>query len=154
MSVKIPIEDILKRYNINENGCWIYNGVKTTHGYGQHAPCILVHRTSYEYYIGSIPKGLCVLHKCDNPPCINPDHLFLGTQRDNMRDKGEKLRTWNRLSTIKVISIYKCRGTPKSIGRVFNVANSTVCNIKNLKFIYVKKIINTLFNKEVYYDHK
>lgn len=70
----------------NQNGYgMIYEG-------GKGSRPILMHRLSWEHHVGPIPKGLLVLHRCDNPPCFNPNHLFLGTQADNMADMDAKGR--------------------------------------------------------------
>lgn len=79
----------------DENGCWIWKAVKNYRGYGhisfRNYPR-RSHRVSYTVHKGEIPKGMLVLHKCDNPSCINPDHLFLGTHQDNMNDMKKKGR--------------------------------------------------------------
>lgn len=81
---------------IKTRKCWIWNAcIQKGGGYGLFAmegKLQLTHRLSWKMHNGPIPKGLFVLHHCDNPPCVRPDHLFLGTQKDNMRDKVEKGR--------------------------------------------------------------
>ncbi len=79
--------------------CWLWNGCRNSQGYGKlcrHSNGITVgwlsHRYVWTNQFGEIPEGLCVLHKCDNPPCVNPAHLFLGTRVDNSEDKVSKGR--------------------------------------------------------------
>ncbi len=72
------------------SGCWLWMAYVTPAGYGKFGvknTVMLANRASWEIYRGKIPDGLFVLHKCDTPACVNPNHLFLGTQNDNMRDK-------------------------------------------------------------------
>jgi hypothetical protein len=79
----------------NSNGCWEWQGKMFTNGYGDMSidnKHYLAHRLSYKLFNGHIPDGLCVLHKCDNRKCVNPDHLFLGTAHDNMQDCLKKHR--------------------------------------------------------------
>lgn len=74
--------------------CWIWRASrfhKTTYGQFKGPECV-AHRFSYRLYVGPIPDGLCVLHSCDNPGCVNPNHLFLGTNLDNTADMISKSR--------------------------------------------------------------
>lgn len=72
------------------SGCWLWTGTSTKMGYGVIAKNY-AHRLSYRWHIGE-PGKLHVLHRCDNPPCVNPAHLFIGTQQDNNNDKLAKGR--------------------------------------------------------------
>lgn len=92
------IERLRKRLKPSPNGCLEWQGYTSHSGYGrisrgsksQGAEC--VHRAVFEDEVGLIPEGMRVLHTCDNPPCCNSKHLFLGTDADNMADKKAKGR--------------------------------------------------------------
>ncbi len=79
------------------SGCWLWKGARHPFGYGmigktRSNSITTAHRVCWELCRGPIPTGLQVLHRCDNPPCVNPNHLFLGTQKDNMMDCTMKKR--------------------------------------------------------------
>lgn len=80
----------IKRRGKNE--CWEWIASKYPMGYGRMSKNRYAHRVSWIIHFGEIPKGLCVLHKCDNPPCVNPEHLWLGTMADNIADRDRKGR--------------------------------------------------------------
>ena len=93
----IPLRDrLLAQCDKREDGCWIWNRT-IVQRYGQlrgrGAKLVRAHRASYETFVGEIPDGLCVLHSCDRPLCINPDHLRVGTRAENMAEAAQRGRT-------------------------------------------------------------
>jgi hypothetical protein len=143
----IPIETRLKRMiSIDTlSGCWNWQG-STRNGYGRliigsrtdgSRKSAQAHRVSYEAFIGAIPEGLEVCHRCDNPSCINPDHLFSGTRQDNIDDRQAKGRNnppkgethpMAKLTAIDVLSMRRLRSTGQtyqSIADRFGVNKKT-----------------------------
>lgn len=151
----------LDRINKNgPNGCWVWKGKLGTNQYPKMVPGrgndIKVHHFSYEHHIGPIPEGMCVLHRCDNPPCSNPDHLFLGTNQENVTDKILKGRAryrglkgadnpsfgkpsilrgeghpLNKLTPDQVLEIFKSNEANINISAKFGISDSLVTMIKN-----------------------
>lgn len=131
-----------------ENGCWKWLAAKN-YGYGQlgikrSGPCIGAHRLSWILHYGEIPHDMCVLHKCDNRECTNPEHLFLGTQRDNVLDmmmKGRGKQYGAKLNKDQVARIKALRAiglTQRTIGILFGVHQSTVSDICLGKFRFYR----------------
>lgn len=90
----VPFDE---RYTIDDaTGCWLWVGGTNTSGYGCYAAegQKTAHRVAYIRFKGPIPPGMHVLHKCDRPNCVNPEHLFLGTHQDNMVDLRKKGRAY------------------------------------------------------------
>ena len=125
----------------DENGCLNWTRGKDNNGYGQLSlgeinggGVTMAHRLSWEIYNQrKIPDGLFVLHSCDNPSCVNPVHLSIGTHADNMREKGERGRVKNRTFTesdvIKIRQIAASGISQREIARQLGVGETTVSYI-------------------------
>lgn len=124
-----PLSERFWSYVDQSDNCWLWTGPRDRNGYGrisERTPrrSLLTHRVSWELHFGPIPDGLFVCHHCDNPPCVRPTHLFLGTQRDNMGDAAKKGRLQRKLSVADVRQIrtdFEAGETKKGLGRKFGV---------------------------------
>lgn len=146
----IPLLERFEMQYIPEpnSGCWLWIGACNHDGYGQLkrvGGSNMAHRFSWEFHNGPIPDGMNVLHKCDTPPCVNPRHLFLGSQLVNMQDCARKKRTkpQRRLGSanpqarltgeqVRLIRQMACSGT--EIGREFGISARHANAIRQGKF--------------------
>lgn len=125
--------------------CWNWLGSKHQgYGYFRSAPreMTLAHRFSYAQTNGDIPEGMVICHHCDNPSCVNPSHLFCGTQADNIADCKAKNRVSRKppcmgsahklakLTEQQAIEIYRATGTQGEIAKRFGVTQTKVSKIK------------------------
>lgn len=127
---------------LSKDDCWEWLGSKTNKGYGRlriGKKKISSHRYSYLINIGSIDPGLYVCHKCDNPSCVNPNHLFLGTNKDNMNDRNMKNRqakgenNHSKLfpkDVIEIRALLHSGVKTKDIAEMFKVNYSVIESIK------------------------
>lgn len=141
---RLPVKERLLNKTIKTtNGCWLWSGYRNPMGYGQiyyKGRVPLAHHVSYEVHIGPL-DGKQVLHKCDNPAFINPDHLFLGTPSDNMQDMHRKRRgqhgskhRWSKLTEDQVAEIKTCVGLKQhEIAKKYDISQAAVSMIRNGK---------------------
>jgi hypothetical protein len=133
----------------DENGCYICaSHSKDRCGYPKYCDDkkeTHMSRFIWQECFGEIPKGMLVCHKCDNPVCINPEHLFLGTSKDNMVDKLNKGRhrykphpgeeSWSaKLTNESVLNIFKDKRKAKHIAAEYNVSLSTIYGIRKQRY--------------------
>jgi len=131
------------------SGCWLWIGSTDRKGYGQIRnpstnKLMLTHRASYLMAHGTIPKDMHVLHRCDVPCCVNPDHLFTGTHVDNMLDMREKGRHRNgdlrgelhpqaRMTPADIQAIRSSSGSSKAVSAQYGVSSSLIRKIRERK---------------------
>jgi hypothetical protein len=144
---KLNAEDFWNKMDkSNSDGCWVWSGIVDYKGYGKikfNNKRYKTHRLAYILTNGEICDNLLVCHKCDNPPCCNPDHLFLGTNQDNIIDCLKKDRqTASKLKTSDIASIRKLREEghdAKVIANLFNVTPQAIREVLNGKrWYYIK----------------
>ena len=145
-----------------ENGCWEWHGARDSGNYGH--ICIdskseKAHRVSWTIHNGPIPDGMKVLHSCDNPPCWNPNHLFIGIQQDNITDMQVKGRAPIRFGTNNgravlsekqisevLVLLKENRLTQAEIGERYRVAQTTISYIKREGWKQLKEQENVDIN--------
>lgn len=131
------------------SGCWLWTGHVDGKGYGrfqirsyesEHA-----HRAAWEIFRGEVPPGLHVLHRCDVKCCVNPYHLFVGTNRDNVDDKVRKGRAKllacrgsrhgrSKLTEQQIHEIRASRKTPTELGKIYGVSRGTIWSVRTRRF--------------------
>ena len=141
------MERLLWNTEIHPSGCWEWKASKTVWGYGQikirlgggKIKSAKVSRLAYEVFVGSIPTGLCVCHRCDNRACLCPDHLFVGTHKENTQDMLQKgrgnrpngQRHWGAKLTDSQVEEIKSlasgiRGSGRALSKRFGVSESRI----------------------------
>jgi hypothetical protein len=141
----LSAEERFARSVVKTEGCWVWKASRDRYGYGVFRGMIgsvaftRAHRYSYALHTGDMLVGMHALHTCDNPACVNPNHLFAGTNADNMRDKTQKGRSRvpvgehhgkAKLSEQQVKRILKDPRPYAEIAADYNVAPSTIGSIK------------------------
>jgi len=139
------------------SGCWIFMGATNDFGYGvvgaggRGVSNDRAHRITYKHFKGEIPNGMFVCHSCDVPSCCNPEHLFLGTPKDNVDDMVKKKRNskpprnphivgsvhslakLNESQVVEMRRLYACGKTQQSLAEIYGVARQTISKVVNNK---------------------
>lgn len=138
----LHLESFLSRIQIKKGGCWLWQGGTNAHGYG--VTCVnthrqvLAHRHAYELWRTAIPSGAVIMHSCDTPLCVNPEHLAVGTRSENNLDAVAKLRHqhgakhWRAtLLPEQVLAIRRDHRSQSVIAALYGINQSVVSRIKS-----------------------
>ena len=141
---RIPLSEKIEKniIRLTESGCWIWMSSLNKGGYGKTGlgtgSHLSAHRVSYENKFGPIPKDKFALHICDIRCCVNPDHIFLGTQKENMADKVKKNRQakgekhgMRKLTEAQVVEIKSTTKRAITLAKEFNCSATTIRQIKS-----------------------
>lgn len=137
------LDDYYRRIDYNgANGCWLWTGRQDRDGYGRwnfDGKEMFAHRFAYDIYYKDLDPKLVIMHSCDNPPCVNPEHLSQGTQKDNMQDAAKKGRKpsgsknpnskLNEYQVEKIRQFYKVGLSIEELSKTFNVSRRQIFNI-------------------------
>ena len=154
------VDKVIRKFNdsivpVTESGCWIWMGNTNGRGYGIlsfKGKLIPAHRFSWIIKNGAIPSGINVLHHCDTPACVNPTHLFLGTQKENIHDCIKKGRfklpetigeknSQSKLTEDQVLAIRKDNRSQRAIAKDYCVSQKLIWLVKhNVAWSHVREI--------------
>jgi hypothetical protein len=133
-----PLQVRFWRYVSKSSGCWLWTGKRERNGYGRiqqggkDSPLIGAHRLSYEIHHGPIPAGMVVMHSCDNPACVNPAHLSVGTFKQNTADMARKGRRRGRiiLTSEQVAAIRASNEPARTVAPLYGVSKSAIWAVR------------------------
>jgi hypothetical protein len=143
----LTLKERLALYSIPEpnSGCFLWTKSCNSNGYGNlsfKGEVRSTHRWTWEAYNGPIPEGMHVLHRCDTPPCVNPDHMFLGSHQENMADCSRKgrfpytpgeLNPFSKLTEKEVLEIRNSQASQRKMAKHYNVNQALINRIRNRK---------------------
>jgi hypothetical protein len=162
----LPKDRFMKFVDKTET-CWLWKGFIFSTGYGEfhlNKKTTTSHRASWLLHKGEIPNGLIICHTCDNPKCVNPAHLFLGTHKDNSQDMSKKGRSCKFLKNASgkidenqsnlIYDLYKNGETQRKIAKDFGIHQSTVWKHIRKKIPSEGKMVGEKNNKSIFNENE
>ena len=151
MTVGPPLEIRFWQKVRKSDGCWEWQAHRFRTGYGAlriSGKTETAHRVSYRLNVGPIPEGLWVLHRCDNPGCVRPDHLFLGTRLDNVADMDAKGRRTQAILTVADVQeiraraemLPRTRSGKRKMGSMIQLAAEYGVSKGTIKYVVARKL--------------